>query len=187
MTWSDDIFDEFRHGRIDSFYTHIYPDMLVYATSLLKGDLALRAEDCVQDAVEASYVRRNQFATSGEWKAFIITCVRNKAISIKRHSVAQANYISSLELDPEPTVDALHDYIEVETRMRLYNAISTLPEQLRQVFNLSFEEGLRNPEIARRLGVAEITVKKRKARLIENLRRLLGNDADLLLILYLIG
>ena len=48
---------------------------------------------------------------------------------------------------------------------------------------MSFIEGLRNAEIAERLGVAEITVKKRKARMLAMLRERLGPEAYLLLIL----
>lgn len=187
MTWSEQIFEDFSRGKIDSFYTHIYPDILVYASSLLQGGLAIRAEDCVQDAVEASYLRREQFVSAGQWKAFMIACIRNRAISIMRRQDARENYLSSMDADVEISADALHDYIEVETRTRLYNAISSLPEELRQVFNLSFEEGLRNPEIAARLGIAEITVKKRKARLIERLRRIMGSDADFWIILAILS
>jgi len=187
MVWSDRIFENFCRGKIDDFYTYLYPDILVYATSLLQGEYAVKAEDFVQDAVEASYKRRDEFVSAGQWKAFMITCIRNKAISLKRHRDAYDNYVASIGDDMLFSADVLNDYIEIETRTRLYNAIAGLPEELRQVFNLSFEEGLRNPEIARRLGVAEITVKKRKHRLIENLRRVMGHDADLWIIIALIG
>ncbi len=187
MIWSERIFENFCRGKIDDFYTYLYPDILVYATSLLQGEQAFRAEDYVQEAVEASYRRRNEFVSAGQWKAFMITCIRNKVISVKRHRDAYDNYVASVGNDLTVSEDILHDYIEVETRTRLYNAIAMLPEELRQVFNLSFEEGLRNPEIARRLGVAEITVKKRKSRLIENLRRVMGHDADFWIIIALIG
>ncbi|MEZ3550586.1 MAG: sigma-70 family RNA polymerase sigma factor [Muribaculaceae bacterium] len=187
MVWADKIFEDFRKGRIEGFYTHVYPDILVYATSLLHGELAMRAEDFVQDAVEASYRRREEFRSAGEWKSFMIACIRNRIISWKRHCDARENYVANLDDDVVVTTDALHDYIEVETRIRLYNAIATLPEQLRQVFALSFEEGLRNSEIAARLGVAEITVKKRKARLIERLRILIGDDAGFWIVAFIIG
>ena len=187
MIWSEKIFENFCRGKIDDFYTYLYPDILVYATSLLRGEHAINAEDYVQYAVEASYRRRDEFVSAGQWKAFMITCIRNRVISMKRHRDAHDNYLASVGDEMVFSEDVLHDYIEVETRTRLYNAIAMLPEELRQVFNLSFEEGLRNPEIARRLGVAEITVKKRKSRLIENLRRIMGYDADLWIIIALIG
>lgn len=183
MTWSDQIFHDFRQGKIEGFYKYIYPDILVYAASLLKGEGAISAEDCVQDAVEASYRRKEQFVTAMQWHAFIIACVRNKAISIQRHNEAQGNYLNSIDNNDYLTGDSLNDFIEVETKIRLYNAINSLPNELRQIFILNFEEGLKNAEIAQQLGVAEITIKKRKARLISRLRDLLGHDDDLFLIL----
>lgn len=183
MAWPEYIFEDFRKGNIESFYTYIYPDILVYATNLLRGETAIRAEDCVQDSVEVSYRRRMEFTSSSQWIAFIIACVRNRAISIMRHSEAQEKYVASMDLAQVDFRDALHDYIELETRTRLYNAISSLPDDLRQVFNLSFEQGLRNPQIASMLGVAEITVKKRKAKLISRLRAMLGDEDRLLLLI----
>lgn len=44
---------------------------------------------------------------------------------------------------------------------------------------MSFEEGLKNAEIAAALGIAEITVKKRKMRLLEMLRKSMGDNFDL--------
>lgn len=177
MIWTDQIFEDFKKGRLEVFYKYIYPDILVYATNLLRGEGAFRAEDCVQDAIEASYRRRMEFTSSTQWRAFIIACIRNKAISITRHNEARSNYISALELDFEFSSDLLNDFIEVETRTRLYNAILTLPPELQQIFILNFEEGLKNAEIAEKLGVAEITIKKRKAKLIHRLRDILGPES----------
>lgn len=183
MNWSEQIFQEFCRGDIDSFYRYVYPDILVYASNLLKGDLAYNAEDCVQDAIEASYIRRGEFRDAIQWKAFIITCIRNNAISILRKKEAKTNYINQIDLTEPITEDILNDLIELETKIRLYNAIASLPEHLIQIFNLSFEQGLKNAEIAERLGVAEITIKKRKSRLIERLTFLLGNDYLLIFII----
>ncbi|MCH5226630.1 MAG: sigma-70 family RNA polymerase sigma factor [Muribaculaceae bacterium] len=176
MKWSEQIFNDFKRGKIDSFYTHIYPDILIYATTLLKGKEAFKAEDCVQDAIEASYIRRHEFTSSTQWRAYIVTCVRNRAFSILRHNEAQTNYLENLDPNFEMTPDALNDFIELETRIHIYNAIASLPKELQQIFVLNFEEGLKNSEIAERLGLAEITVKKRKARLLSRLREILGND-----------
>ena len=73
--------------------------------------------------------------------------------------------------------------IELETLDALYEAIESLPAEYRTLLRLSFEEGLKNAEIAQRLGVAEITVKKRKARLIEMLRQRLGGNTEMILLL----
>ena len=54
--------------------------------------------------------------------------------------------------------------------MLLFNAIHSLPDRERQIFELSFIEGLKNIEIAEQLGVSDSTVKKAKAKVLEILR-----------------
>ncbi len=181
MNWTDEIFLNFCRGKIDDFYSYLYPDLLIYASSLLSGNDVTTAEDLVQDAVEKAYLNAESFSSAAQWKAFIITCIRNRAISLIRKENAKGNYLNETFSSSMLTRDVMTDYIEVETRTRLFNAIATLPPELRQIFNLSFEEGLRNPEIAARLGVAEITIKKRKARLITRLRDIFGISPEFLL------
>lgn len=181
MNWTDEIFLNFCRGKIDDFYSYLYPYLLIYASSRLSGNDVTTAEDLVQDAVEKAYLNAESFSSAAQWKAFIITCIRNRAISLIRKENAKGNYLNETFNPSMLTRDVMTDYIEVETRTRLFNAIATLPPELRQIFNLSFEEGLRNPEIAARLGVAEITIKKRKARLITRLRDIFGISPDLLL------
>ena len=181
MNWTDEIFLNFCRGKIDDFYSYLYPDLLIYASSRLSGNDVTTAEDLVQDAVEKAYLNAESFSSAAQWKAFIITCIRNRAISLIRKENAKGNYLNETFNPSMLTRDVMTDYIEVETRPRLFNAIATLPPELRQIFNLSFEEGLRNPEIAARLGVAEITIKKRKARLITRLRDIFGISPELIL------
>ncbi|ROT08871.1 RNA polymerase sigma factor [Lepagella muris] len=123
----------------------------------------------------------NNYIKSSQYCKIISAASCNRAISLIRKENAKGNYLNETFNSSMLTRDVMTDYIEVETRTRLFNAIATLPPELRQIFNLSFEEGLRNPEIAARLGVAEITIKKRKARLITRLRDIFGISPDLLL------
>ena len=74
--------------------------------------------------------------------------------------------------------DLLLAIIEQETYSALFSIIDSLPEKYRELFELSFEQGLKNAEVAKLLQVAEITVKKRKAKLIDIIRERLGRDID---------
>lgn len=161
---------KFIDGDIGFFYTYIYSDLILYASSCLPGQLSIMSEDCVQNAVEKAYHRREDFTSAGQWKAFLITCIRNKAISYMRNSSAADRYQEFVAGLDQIHEDILMDYIRQETLQRLYAAIDALPHDMRDLLEMSFEEGLSNSDIARRIGVAEITVKKRKARLIALLR-----------------
>lgn len=69
----------------------------------------------------------------------------------------------------------------------IYGAIEELPAEYRTLLRMSFEEGLKNAEIAQRLGVAEITVKKRKAKMLEILRSKLGGNVDMVMLTFVLS
>ncbi|MDE7148001.1 MAG: sigma-70 family RNA polymerase sigma factor [Duncaniella sp.] len=160
------------------FYERYFPGMVMYASRLLGHELDWMADDCVQDAVLDSFQKRHSFDTAEQWRAHILACIRNKAVSALRKLSAMRNYTESKNED-DHEADATLALIEHETLDTLYAAIKKLPPDYRQLLKLSFEDGLKNAEIAAVLGVAEITVKKRKVKLLEMLRRNMPDDIDL--------
>lgn len=179
------IFNDFTDGDISSFYKVMYPELLVYVARILGDEFSFLAEDCVQDAVMKAWNKRKTFPSYLQWKVFIYTCVRNGAISILRKGHAKSKYMDSADADSGGNNNLMLDIIEQETLTLLYEAVSSLPEEYREIFELSFEQGLKNAEAAARLCVAEITIKKRKARLVSILHdHLKGRmDGQLLLLL----
>ena len=174
MTDYSEIFGQFKKGNLHPFYTEMYPGVILYAMHILGEDMGFVAEDCVQDAVMTTYVRRTEFTSAGLWRGFLLACVRYNAIAVLRKHSHYQDYADRLDMD-ESEADYSFAMIRHELHELLYNAIANLPEKYREIFRLSFQEGLKNTEIAETLGIAEITVKKRKARMIELLRDCLGD------------
>lgn len=180
----DSIFQSFRSGRLYDFYNHMYAGLLLYASRTLGDEQSYLAEDCVQDAVMHAYINRNQFADNVQWRAYMVTCVRNRALKVLRSDNARRNYM--LNSDPEAVERELsYTLIRQETFDSLNAAIQMLPAEYREIVELNFVQGLKTPEIAALLNVAEITVKKRKARLLALLRGKLGEASGDDLALYL--
>lgn len=176
MTRYNYIFSEFQAGNITPFYERMYPELLLYTSRLLGDEYAFLTEDCVQDAIFQAYKRHTEFRSSLQWKVFVYTCIRNGVFSRLRKSRAQRNYLAQME--DRNDEDLSVSIIEQETLSLLYEAVESLPEKYRKIFDLSFEQGLRNAEIARQLEIAEITVKKQKARLIDLLKERLRGKLD---------
>ncbi len=160
------------------FYKRYFPGMVMYASRLLGHELDWMADDCVQDAVLDAFQKRYTFSSAEQWHAHILACIHNKAVSALRKLSAMRHYTEA-KSEEEHTADATRALIEHETLDSLYAAIAKLPEDYRTLLKLSFEDGLKNAEIAAALGVAEITVKKRKVKLLEMLRRNMTDDLDL--------
>lgn len=177
-------FKKLQSGHIEPIYKRLYPQLLSYAIRAL-GDFAFMAEDCVQDSFVKAY-SGNKYKEYLHFKSFLYTCMRNQIISILRHNRAQDNYISSLSNESSPAY--INTIIEEETYTILYQSIQELPKKLQEVFELSFIEGMTNIEIAKKLGISERTVKRRKAQMIETLRETLlkQDDFDLSILGYLL-
>lgn len=178
----------FVRGQMGPFYQYMYPGLLTFASRLLGPSLAFMAEDCVQDAVMLTYQRSSELDDTDHWRWYMMKCVRSRAANLLRHKGVVDVYASGFpDEDALTDRDISYDMIRQETLDTLFAAIDRLPEELRVIFRLNFEEGLKNAEIAERLNVAEITVKKRKARMLSLLRQWLGSDIDTALVLLLLS
>lgn len=170
----DYIYKSFIAGDVTPFYEDLYPGLLVYASRQLGDELSYLAEDCVQDAVMSSYTGRHLFKSSPAWYTYILKCIYHSSIKLLRKHRSRNNYLDSGEIS-HVTSDLDVAMLEQETLDMLYAAIESLPPKYREVLRLSYKEGLKNAEIAERLGVAEITVKKWKAGILVMLRERLGD------------
>ena len=168
MQLNPSIIADFKAGRLDTFYVEAYPALLTYAARLLGEHHALMAEDCVQDAIFASYQQRDGIRDALQWKNYLFHLVHNNVVSVLRHHQAQQNYLRE-QYDIEE--DFTRSYIQQETLDTLFQAIDALPDRYRRLFHLSFEQGLRNTEIAKLLQVSTRAVTKQKARLLQLVRQ----------------
>lgn len=163
------IYRKFIAGDVNPFYENLYPGLLVYASRQLGDELSYLAEDCVQDAVMSSYTKRRELKTSMAWYSYILKCIYHSSIALLRKDSSRANYLESGTVDEEiPGHDIA--MLEQETLDMLYTAIDSLPVKYRELLRLSYVEGMKNAEIAEKLSVAEITVKKWKANILRMLR-----------------
>lgn len=184
MRLQEQVFDDFKAGHIQSFYDQVYPSLLRYAERVVGDDHAYLAEDCVQEAIFKVYLRRQQFTDAEAMESYLFVCLRNEITTLFRKRDRHNRYIEHREAPDEAT---FFDHLVMqETLDRLYAAIDGLPDRLRQLFEMSFEQGLKNIEIAQLLNVSAETIKKRKAKLISTLRTRFHDDERMQLIITLL-
>ena len=181
---------DFRNGDLGSLYTEIYPSLLRYAVRVLGENHAFMAEDCVQESIFKLYQSRKEFDSPLQMKSFLFTCVHNEIVNLFRKDTRHTNYLNHKKQimggngEPEWVEDDfISQYVLQETLDRLYAFIDALPEPLHQFFELSFEKGMKNKEIAELLKLSPETIKKRKAKLVSTLRDHFKDD---LLVLFII-
>lgn len=161
----EEVFRELQSGKIEALYDTMYSQLILYASRRLGENASFMAEDCVQDAIYKTYQIRDTFHSAQAFKSYLYSCVHNQAVSILRKQVAQENYLATCEEE-----DFQNSFLEQEVLDLLFESIASLPEKYRRLFDLSFEQGLKNAEIATLLNVSESAIKKQKAHLIQQIR-----------------
>ncbi len=180
MVITAEMLRDFRVGQIDGFYVEVYPSLLSFVLGILGDEQSLLGEDCVQEAIFKSYAARTSFDTPQHLKSYLYHVAHNNAVSLLRKQQSHRNYLSQSFDESEDLSNAI---IRQETLDRLSEAINSLSEPLREIYHLSFEEGLKNAEVASRLGISESLVKKRKTRMIRELRNKMGVTTPVLMML----
>ena len=174
MNLTPTIIQDFKSGNLESFYSEAYADLLTYAERQLGEHHALLAEDLVQDAIFQSYRQRDAIADGQQWKTFLFRLIHNAAVSLRRSHSAEQRYLSHEQYAASQQVgeaDFVRSLVQQETLERLFGAIRSLPHRYQNIFQLSFEQGLRNPEIAELLKISVRAVVKQKTRLLQLLRQ----------------
>ena len=186
MVREETVYTDFKQGKIDTLYAEMYAPMMSYAARFLTNDYAMMAEDCVQEAIIKAYQTRDTFKSPYQLKAYLFTCIHNNCISVLRKAGSRQNYVLMPKEEVEQEYSA--SMIEQETIEMLHAAIRELPEKYQQLFELNYEQGLKNEEVARLLDISINGFNKRKAKMISLLReRFKDNELMQLLITVMLG
>ena len=120
------------------------------------------AEDLVQDVLYELWVHRQQFRNVTSLKSYLYQIVRNRCLNVLKHQKVENRYLNIRNWKEESEF-FLNQILEEEVYLQLKKAIETLPEQTRQIYELTLL-GHDNQEIADMLDLTLDAVKARKRR-----------------------
>lgn len=155
----------------DKFCTAKYPGLVAYAQLCLRGGDAAWAEDVVQDVLYSVWKRRffiswNPSNGGGKIHSYCLRSVFNRCMDyLERRKTRTAFeeeemlFLESVEnyYDPDrnPVIRHLFDQ---DLRQALDQAIEALPDKSREIFKLSYIEGVTHEKIGEMLGISPRTV-----------------------------
>jgi RNA polymerase sigma-70 factor (ECF subfamily) len=136
------------------------------------------ADDVVQDAFIKAYTRLHQFEEGRSFRAWLLTIVANEARN--RHRAAGRRAAVTLRVIP-PAEDHADDpalaFEAHEARLRLAQAVASLPDSDREIVALRYFAELSEAETAEVLACPVGTVKSRLSRALVRLRTTLTQEA----------
>lgn len=168
---------------------HLDIESLIRATHAELGRIAFRslgnradAEDAVQSACIKAlrhWPKIADFQTAVQQRAYLITTVANETLQIRRQPHRQREFLVIDNVDPswEPELPGGHGQAAREHLRRVWQAISELPDENRQVVAL-FAAGYEYVEIAEMLDIEVSTVRSHISTARRRLPRAAGRGGE---------
>lgn len=166
-----------RAGDASAFerlFTSHYEGMCALAYTFVRSREA--AEDIVANVFRSLWIRRFEWEPRGPAQAYLFTATRNEAINLLRRLRRERGLeerVHAEDIVPAlsaPAVAPDSAVIASELTSAIERAGARLPPRCREVFFLRWREGLRNSEIAERMGISPKTVEMQMTRALRALR-----------------
>jgi RNA polymerase sigma-70 factor (ECF subfamily) len=156
-------------GSFSDIFSVYYKDLVFFAYSFTH-DLP-SAEDIVQDTFIKLWEDHEKLIVTVSLKSILLKTVQNKCIDWHRHRKI-VNNRSTYIIDNSPLYEYDTDNYVLKSELEgmLENALESLPEKIKEAFEMSRFEGLKYQEIATKLNVSLRTIEVRISKALELLR-----------------
>lgn len=129
-----------------------------------------------QDIIHNLFVRfwedRKQVNISSNLKTYLFTITRHRIIDKIRRNITRKEYAAMLQsLTNAYQPDIEQQIAAKELQRTIENSLNELSPKVKEIYQLSREENLSIPEIAKKLGLSQQTVKNQLSTALSHLRR----------------
>ncbi|MBO9573418.1 MAG: RNA polymerase sigma-70 factor [Chitinophagaceae bacterium] len=181
-----EIMHAFRSGDEQAFttlYYRFYDRVYYFAKRYVDMQ---EAQDITAETFLVLWDKRGSFDSAAQVEHFLFVTTRNRCYNVIKREGYKHRYSAEMAILAQ-TDSSENFYFEQQVRLELikllHAQVSLLPPKTRQVFLLSFEQGLMPAEIARRLGLSVKTVKNQKLTAVKLLREALaGHQLEIILV-----
>jgi len=177
----------FLHGSMDKkafeqLFRKYFPALMGFAGKFLSN------EDDAREVVHSVFIRlwekKEQIDSTTSLKSYLFTSVHNRSLNMIR----DRKKFSETEIpDMAGDVDVSSQIEAMELEEKIREAIDTLPEKCREIFELSRFEGMKYADIADKLNISVKTVENQMSKALKVLRKKLINYLTIIICLVLYG
>lgn len=155
---------------ITATHNHYWPQLMVHAKHFLRDDDLARS--VVQDLLSSFFANISHLEIKKSLKAYLTVAVRNSAYNlIRKRKISKIDYVASIaDLEITDGYETDQQLLLKELMDEIDQVIQRMPEQMKEVYQLSFREGMTNLEIAAQLNLSPSTVSTQLARATKKLR-----------------
>jgi RNA polymerase sigma-70 factor, ECF subfamily len=160
------------HIAFEAIFRAHYAYLVGVGDSMLRDKA--RAEEIVQDVLLQLWRLRESFTLESTLRAYLHRATRNRVLNEVRHERIVQRTAPYVAVESAVEAVGIDTIVEGEIDVAVREAIATLPERCRQVFELSRFDGLKYAEIAESLGISVKTVEAQMGKALRLLRERLA-------------
>lgn len=166
----------------ESYYKEHYKAFFLASYNYVKTTEV--AQEIVNDVFLKIWEDAEKITIESSLKAYIYRAIINRSINALNKQKRESQNQRELEQTHQEAYELRE--IEVnELKVQLYKAIDALPDQCKKVFVMSRMDGLKQQDIADKLGISIKTVKNHITHALKQLRKSTGYNIILLFLFYI--
>lgn len=170
-----------NESAFEMIFRTYYQPLCRYAYSFLQDKE--EAEEVVQASFISVWEKRNNIAIETSLKSYLYRMVRNSCLNVIKHEKVKQQHVAHELAVSEVAYESVSQKVQAaELEIRITEAMKTLPEQCRLVFQLSRFEELKYQEIADQLQISVKTVENHMGKALKLMREQLKDYLPLFLI-----
>lgn len=184
------IIHQFNHGDEQTFamiYRDMYQPLFFFALRFVNEE---DAQDILSEVFVSLWSNKKNFTVFPELRTYLFISVRNRCINLLKREQMKSDkqeelFLSELYGSDEEDLDM--ERLHMELISHIYEEITLLPPKMREIFLLTYQQGLKPATIAKRLQLSVQTVRNQKSGAIQRLRNAMGDKKFLSLLSILIA
>lgn len=172
---------EGKENAFEMIFKTFYKPLCSYAYSFLNDKD--EAEEVVQATFISVWEKRDGIEIQTSLKSYLYRMVRNSCLNVIKHEKVKNEHVAHQMATGEYSHESVSQaVVSSELESKIYDAMKTLPEQCRLVFQLSRFEELKYAEIAGQLNISVKTVESHMGKALKLMREHLKDYLPVFLI-----
>ena len=141
------------------------------------------AQDICQKVFITLWEKRSEIDPKKSIKSYLFTSVKNRCLNYIRDNKKYRSQILDLDCADFEAAEQQDDFAEADLKNKIQNALASLPEKCRLVFEMSRFQNLKYREIAEELDISQKTVEAHMSKAMKSLREQLKDYLMILMLL----
>ncbi len=157
-----------NHAAFETVFVAYYAKVKTFIYSYIKSEAD--AEELAEELFVNLWINHRSINTSKSFDSYLHTIARNAAINYLKHKYVEDTYLNSTPGQVcSPTSE--EELIARELGILIDDAVEKMPQQRKEIYKLSRNEGLSNEEIATRLNTTKRNVESQLSLALKKIRK----------------